>query len=152
MERARLMARRFVQHHAFTHDVGEEIAAAAELVVHVGEAVDDQVDLGLEALGDDDLAQDMLLGRVPEFRVGHRFVIDHDEDVVIRKIAAAAVLHPVAPGMGAEQDELQDPPLLTLGREFALHRFLELVEQDAHDAVEFAALAERQMVEALAHR
>src|ERR1700679_1680048 len=45
----------------------------------------------------------------PELQhLGELLVVDHHQQVVVRDVAAHRVVHPVAAGVGAEQDHLQD--------------------------------------------
>ena len=86
-----------VKHDPVAHDVDEEGPPARELEIDVAKAVDDQPDRRREPLGDAIFAQENILGLVPVIdRIGEPLVVDDDEDVVIRIIAALGIGDPVA--------------------------------------------------------
>jgi len=82
--------------------------------------------------------------------VGEVVVVDHDQQVIVRLVAADGIVDPVAPRVAAEEDHLQDPALETAGR-LALDDVLELPEQHLENKGKLGALAFGKMVEARLH-
>ena len=102
------MPRDFVQQHAVARDIGEEVAAPLELMVHVLQAVDDEVHWRAQLGPIRQRLQEPRLGCVPELRgVGEILLVDHDQQIVIGEIAPDRVFHPIVPGIGAEENNLQ---------------------------------------------
>ena len=77
---------------------------------------------------------------------GELFVVYDHEKIVVRGIAADWIVHPIAPRMRAEQDHLQNPPLLSMRGVLAHEGVLKLGEQDFYDARKLAPLGLREMV------
>jgi hypothetical protein len=72
----------------------------------------DETDLGAQRLTFGQLLQQVRLGLRRELGdVGEVVMVDDDEDVVIGEVAADRVLDPVAAGVTAEQDDLEDAPV-----------------------------------------
>jgi hypothetical protein len=64
--------------------IGEEVPTVLELLVHVGEAVNDEARLGREPFGYDIVAHQMFLRRRPIFRdVSELVVIDDDKQIIV---------------------------------------------------------------------
>ncbi|WP_410010522.1 hypothetical protein [Phyllobacterium zundukense] len=61
------------------------------------------------------------------------------------------LIHPIAAGIGAEEDDLQDPAQFVEGCGATLQGIVELLVQDLKDARQFALLAFREMIKAGFH-
>jgi hypothetical protein len=116
--------------------------------------MDDEIDRRLERLGDRELAVEPLLRLRPRLNpIRQALVVDDDQQVKVRLVAFCRVrlVDPAAACVRAVEDDLEDAALLfpVLGREDA--RFLELLEQDLHNALELALLGRRKMIQIGAH-
>ena len=91
-----------------------------------------------------------VLGLVPalvQFR--DDLVVDDDKEVVIALVALGRVrfVHPFVAGVGTEQDDFQDTALFLLRAFRFAEGGLEFLVQDFHDALQFALLPDRQVIE-----
>jgi len=144
-----------VEGDAFLGDVHEEIAAVGEAVVHLLEGVDDEVDGGVEGLGDDQLAQQAILGAGPELdAIGEALVADDDEQVDIRAVALGGVglVDEGAARVGAVEDDLGDAALLLPVVAAERDGVAKLLEDDLDDPFQLALLVRGKMIYAGAHR
>jgi len=148
----RAVAWRFVEGDAVAGYVGKEGTAARELVIHVHQGMDDEIDRCGEVASDGQLAHKMIVGaRPPCLQIGEGVAVDDDEQVIVGDIAAGAILHPIAARVGAEQDQLEDAATLALVGELGFDGILKFIEQDAGDPFQLAALDGGKMIEAGAH-
>jgi hypothetical protein len=126
----------FVEDDAFLADVGEEILPLLQVGVHLPPGMDDEAHWGRDRL----VMDQPVGGLVPVFgKVAELAVVDDDQKIEIGAIAfhGEGLVDPAALGIGAEQDDLQNPAaLLELGRAL-LQRILELLMQDLqlHDLI-----------------
>jgi hypothetical protein len=109
--------------------------------------VDDQPYRRRQLLGDAIIAEEPVLGLVPVIdQIGQPLVVDDDEDVVIRIIAANRIGDPVAARIASVEDDLENAALLLPLLRRKRSRVLELGEEDFDDAREVLLLAARKMV------
>lgn len=139
-----------VERDALFDDVGEEVLALAEGIVHLFHRVHDEIDRGPDTC----LPHDAVFGAVPVGgEVNHALLVDDDKQVIVAEVALCGVglVYPSAASIGSEQDDLEDPALLLLRGRSARHGVGELLEQDFRHAGEFALLAMREVVEVRSH-
>jgi len=147
------MARHFIQNDTVTGDVDEERPAMGELVIHVHDGMNNEVDRRRQMSGDGQFAHEALAGLLPGFMlIGKPLGVDDDEEIIIGAVAALAVLDPIPARIGAEEDQLEDSALPVLVGEPGLLRIFEFIEDDAGDPFQLAALVVRQMGEAVGER
>ena len=123
-----------------------------KLAVHVTQAMHDEVDRRRNPLRNRHLAKEMIVSLSPIFeRIGQAIVVDDDENIIVREIAADRVFDPVAARIGTVKDDLEDTPLLLPFLRGEAGRILEFGEQDLDDPFEIAAFPVGQMIEAGFH-
>ena len=137
------MSRRLIEDLTVAGDVDEEGSAACQLIVDIGKAVNDRDDRRLDMVCDLRLDEPFVESEPEIFLLGEALAIDDDQKVIVGTVAAGAILHPIAAGIGAVEDDLQD-----LAASFALGLLgslegLYLVEQDFQHAGKLTSLAGR---------
>jgi hypothetical protein len=145
-------ARLLEQDDPVAHDVDEEITPHPELVVHVLEAVNDEADGRPQRLPQGQFLEQSLLGLGPEFGdVGQLLAVDHDEQIIIGKIAPDRILHPVAPRIASKEDDLQKPAAAKPRHRPPPDREIEALADQLHHELELASLPLGQMLSAGLH-
>src|SRR3546814_1702184 len=103
--------------------------------------MDDEIDRRLERLGDRQFAIEPIFQLQPIIDpVGQPFVIDDDQQVEIRLITFGRMrfIDPSAARIAAIENDLLDPALLLPLVRGERQRIFELLEDDLHDALDFA--------------
>jgi hypothetical protein len=68
----------------------------------------DKTDWGPQGCPGRQIGQNLGFGLLPELgNVGQVLMIDDDQQIIIREIAADRILDPVAPGIAAKEDDLE---------------------------------------------
>src|SRR3546814_8563844 len=104
--------------------------------------MDDEIDRRLERLGDRQFAIEPIFQLQPIIDpVGQPFVIDDDQQVEIRLITFGRMrfIDPSAARIAAIENDLLDPALLLPLVRGERQRIFELLEDDLHDALDFAS-------------
>src|SRR3546814_21186185 len=113
--------------------------------------MDDEIDRRLERLGDRQFAIEPIFQLQPIIDpVGQPFVIDDDQQVEIQLITFGRMrfIDPSAARIAAIENDLLDPALLLPLVRGERQRIFELLEDDLHDALDFASFLCRKMIEA----
>ena len=141
------MARQLVEHDPVANDVGPEVFAAAERLIHLGQVVDDDVN----DAADGRVALNPVLGFPPVVGgIGQLRMANNDEQIEVGQIAVVGLIDPVVAGVAAEQDDLPDLAALAPIRGAAgalAQRALELGQQGRADMRELLLLAFGKMIE-----
>src|SRR4051794_17942410 len=95
--------------------------AARKFVIYVWEAMNDDFRRCLEMLGDGKLLCQVFIDLQPDVVFLCKAVdVDDGQKIVVGAIATVAIFNPVTPGIGAEQDQLQNSSRPRLFGKFGL--------------------------------
>ncbi|CDZ36992.1 Hypothetical protein NGAL_HAMBI1146_21430 [Neorhizobium galegae bv. officinalis] len=141
---------KFIKDDAFLADIGEEVLSLLQIGVHLPPGMDDETHRCFDRL----VADQPVGGLVPivgEF--AEPAVVDDNQQIEVGAIAlhGERLVDPAALGIGAEQDDFQDPAaLLELGRAL-FQGVLEFLVQDFQDPAELSLFARWYMIERRFH-
>jgi hypothetical protein len=135
-----------VENDAFLANVGEEVLPFLQVGVHLAPGVDDEAHRRFNRR----VMDQPIGGLVPVVgELAELAVVDDDQQIKIGPIALhrEGLIDPSTLGVGAEQQNLQDPATLLEFSRTILQRILEFLMQNFQNAANLALLAKWHMVE-----